>query len=300
MRPMVMLALLLWSAPAWAHGIESADSGWTIEPWVVVSLAISGALYARGYRRLPARSHHGPQHKRRNMLLFAGGWFCLAVALLSPLPGLSGRVFYLHMVEHEIIMMLAAPLLALSRPLAVMLWAFPRPWRRSLHTTGKAAGVAHLWRWLTHPVTATAVQAATLWFWHLPGPFEAALASEAVHTLQHACFLIAALLFWWTMAYGRFGRNAYGFGALCLFATSIQSSLLGALLAVSRTPWYPSYAAHPSAGLSAIEDQQLAGLIMWVPAGLVHAGAAFVLIALWLKHAGRPTRAEKHHVVWTH
>jgi putative membrane protein len=300
MTPLVTILVLLGSSPAWAHEIAPGGSTWIVEPWVAVSLTIAGVLYARGYRRLPARSHRGPQHKRRNLLLFAAGWLCLAIALLSPLPGLSGRVFYLHMVEHEIIMMLAAPLLALSRPLAVMMWALPRSWRRGLRMTGSRAGVPYLWRKIMHPVAATAIQAATLWFWHLPTPFEAALASEGVHTLQHACFLIAALLFWWTIAHGRFGRNGYGLGALCLFATSVQSSLLGALLAVSRTPWYPSYAEHASAGLSPIEDQQLAGLIMWVPAGLVHAAAAFILVALWLKHSDRSTRTEKHHVVWTH
>jgi len=143
---------------------------------------------------------------------------------------------------------------------------------------------------LTNPLVATGVQTMVLWSWHLPRMFEAALASPPMHALQHASFLASAVLFWWAMARRRTG---YGIGALCQFVTSLQTGMLGALMTFSASIWYPSYAGPGPGVLTALEDQQLAGLIMWIPAGLVHVGAALAMIALLLRTPGR-----SRHVVW--
>ena len=137
--------------------------------------------------------------------------------------------------------------------------------------------VAAPWRWLTGAVTATALQAAALWLWHAPALFDRALASEGWHVAQHGSFLLSALLFWTAMLAR---RTAPGIAALCLIVTAIVSGALGALMAFATSPWYAGYARLGLApmGLTPAEDQQVAGLLMWVPGGLVHAAVALVLV----------------------
>lgn len=150
------------------------------------------------------------------------------------------------MVEHELLMLVAAPLLVLSRPLAVMLWAFPPVVRRRLGGVGNSRLVSALWCKLTAPVPATLIQAAALWLWHAPMLFDLALASDGWHAAQHLSFLVSALLFWSAML-GRQGAasaavTTRAMAALCLFATSIVSGALGALMAFAQSPWYIGYA----------------------------------------------------------
>jgi cytochrome c oxidase assembly factor CtaG len=187
------------------------------------------------------------------------------------------------MTEHELIMLVAAPLLVLAEPLVILLWALPLRFRRALRSTTQAALIKWIWSWLTDPVFATLLQAAALWLWHAPSLFDLALAEEGWHAAQHLSFLVSALLFWTAML-GRKGGAGYlaerGVAALCLFATSIVSGALGALMAISESPWYAGYSALGMApfGLTPAEDQQVAGLVMWIPGGLIHAAAALMLV----------------------
>jgi cytochrome c oxidase assembly factor CtaG len=121
--------------------------------------------------------------------------------------------------------------------------------------------------------------------WHVPSLFEAVLHNELVHTVQHLSFLLSALLFWWALIHAR-GWMGYGAAVLYVFTTSIHSGLLGALLTFSQTVWYPSYIGLTSSwGLTPIEDQQLGGLIMWIPAGVLYAIAGLALLAGWLRES---------------
>lgn len=290
MRALAVAAILLAAGPAFGHGSAAGGGGEVgIDPWLGLPLLVSGLLYAVGLLRLALRRRRAVVGRRA--MLFAGGWLLLALPVATPLHDWGLESFAAHMVEHEIIMVLAAPLLALSRPLGVLLWGLPGTVRRGL-VRGSRRSLRGLWRRLTEPMTATALQAVVLWVWHVPAAFETAVHVPAAHALQHASFLATAVLFWWSLSFGRAGRRGYGLGAFCQFLTALQSGLLGALLTFARTPWYPTYAV-PGGRLSPLEDQQLAGLVMWVPAGLVHAGAAFVLIALWLNRSGR-----QRDVVW--
>ena len=163
----------------------------------------------------------------------------------------------------------------------------PRPLRQALGGGWKSP-LQSLWRRLTEPVTATAVQAVVMWAWHAPPLFDRALDSFGWHIAQHACFFLSSLLFWWAMLHPR-GRDAgYGVSAACLFATSLIGGALGALMSFSSSPWYADYAAMgmTGIGLDPIDDQRLAGLIMWIPGGLVHGVAALVLFYKWLKVGG--------------
>jgi putative membrane protein len=283
------LLLVTIAGPAMAHGgahaTVPAGPGWTWDAVLTVPLALSALLFAAGHVRLRRRAGQGRARLDRNGWLFAAGWLVLAGAVVSPLHEAGERSFTMHMIEHELIMLVAALLLALSRPLATMLWAFPAPVRRALAAVTRPAPVAATWRCLTDSIVATVLQLGVMWLWHAPPLFDRALGHEGWHIAQHLSFLVSALLFWWAMAHGRAGARGYGLAALCLFATSLGGGALGALMALSTSPWYASYAAMGLSpiGLTPTEDQQLAGLLMWIPGGLVHAGAALVLLHRWLQ-----------------
>ena len=288
MRQLTRL-LSLWACvaatPARAHAghDHGAPPGWTWDPWITLPLALAALLFALGWRALYARSSGGRAQLRKRAWLFAMGWLTLASALVSPLHEAGERSFTAHMIEHELLMLLAAPLLVMAEPLSAMLWAFPPSARRAIGRISASRPVSAGFLWLTGAVVATLLQAALLWIWHMPSLFDLALASEGWHAAQHLCFILSALLFWTAML-GRRGAGAGALGgralaAFCLLVTSFVTGALGALMAFSDSPWYAGYARLALApfGLSPAEDQQIAGLIMWVPGGLVHLVVALIL-----------------------
>jgi putative membrane protein len=276
------IALLL-PAIALAHAGEPLQpddlaSAWEFDPGVVIPLAISGLLYARGsnVQRVTAR---------RQKAYFWCGWALLAVALVSPLHPLGEVLFSAHMIQHELLMLAAAPLLVLSRPLTTFLFALPFEWRRSVGQLAKAKYVRGPWSFLTDPLTAWVVHAAAIWIWHAPFMFELTLKSELAHTAQHLSFFLSALLFWWALFYAH-GRKAYGPGVLYVFTTAVHTSILGALLTFAPRLWYPAYSTTTEAwGLTPLDDQQIGGLIMWVPAAVVYLAAGLWLFAAWLRES---------------
>jgi putative membrane protein len=197
-------------------------------------------------------------------------------------------LFSAHMTQHEVLMLVAAPLLVLGRPVIPFLWALPMSWRQSLGAAGKRRGVQVPWRTATKPSVAWAVHAVALWVWHVPVLFQATLQSDIIHTLQHVCFLGSALLFWWALIHGPQGLTGYGLAVLYMFTTSVHSGVLGALITFARHVWYPAYSeTTPSWGLTPLEDQQLGGLIMWVPAAAVYIIAGLALMAGWMRESER-------------
>ncbi|HEX7052832.1 MAG TPA: cytochrome c oxidase assembly protein [Burkholderiales bacterium] len=201
----------------------------------------------------------------RAALSFYAGCAAAAGALLGPLHELAEERLWAHMVQHELLMVLAAPLLVLGRPLKMLVRALPARWRRFVRVPRLCSDAA--FGSITH--------AAAVWLWHAPAFFAAALASPWLHFAQHASFFGSALLFWWSIAApGR--RHLAAIGAL--FATMVHTGVLGALMTFSRGSWYPGYE---------LADQQLAGLVMWVPAGLVYPLAAVFLGAQWLSRSVR-------------
>jgi putative membrane protein len=238
--------------------------------------------------RMWRRSGVGSGIRRWEAAAFAGGWTALFLALVSPLHPLGSALFSAHMVQHELLVAVAAPLLVLGRPMIPMLWAVPIGWRRAAGGWAKHGAARGAWRALTAPLVAWALHAAALWTWHLPGPYQATLRSGALHTLQHASFLGTALLFWYAVAHGRERRMGYGAAVFYLFATAMHGGALGALLTFASRPWYPEYAPTAAAwGLTPLEDQQLAGLIMWIPAGVSYLVAALVLMVAWMRESER-------------
>lgn len=283
MRRLALLLVLL-PATAAAHVLTPmATQGWRgPEPWMAIPMLLVAALYGLGFARLTRRSGPGRAELSRRGALFALGLTTLAGATLTPLHQLGGHSFTAHMAEHELIMLAAAPLFVLARPLGAMLWAFPAPTRQALAAIPRSRFGGGTWSVVSDPWLATVLQAGALWIWHLPSLFDRALKSEAWHAAQHLSFFVSALLFWSAMLGPR--RNAW-IAAACLFATSMASGALGAFMALSQSPWYAPYAALGLAafGLSPSQDQQLAGALMWVPGGLLHAAVAVAVLAPQLR-----------------
>ncbi|MER9140870.1 cytochrome c oxidase assembly protein [Mesorhizobium sp. M0830] len=281
-----------------SYGPGSQEAGWTLALPITLPLAAVALIYAGGALRLWRRSDRGRFLRVRQALLFAAGWIALAAALVSPIHALGERVFTAHMIEHELLMAVAAPLLVASLPAAAMMWALPVSLRRPFGHAGHASVVQAAWAAISRPLAATLLHGVAIWLWHVPALFHAALERGFFHYAQHASFLGTGLLFWWALL-PRHGREqAYGSAVMHLFLTSLHTGLLGVLLLVSPRLWYPANATGAEIwGLSPLEDQQLAGLIMWVPAGLVYGGAALLLAGLWIRSSGQRAGREASHAL---
>jgi cytochrome c oxidase assembly factor CtaG len=260
---------------------------------VAVLLVVASLLYACGVARLWRKAGVGRGIRIADAVRFALGMLTLVVALLSPLDALASRSFAAHMIEHELLMIVAAPLFVLSRPLEAWAWALTRRARHAVSSITHARFVRRLWLALAAPVAATFVHAVALWGWHVPALFVAALERPGLHVLQHACFFASALAFWWAM-FGGAARMPAAVSLACLFATMLHTSALGALLTFAPAALYAH--ANPGVpGLSPLEDQQLGGLVMWVPGGLAYVVVGLMIVASWLRE---PTlRASPPHAV---
>ena len=284
MRALIALLALLAAASAQAHvpeGLPVATSlwQWDLAPWLVFLMALSAFGYGLGLRRLWTHAGGRRGVSSQQAWAFALGWLSLVLALMSPLDPLGGRLFSAHMLQHELLMVVSAPLLVLGRPLATWTWALSPAQRRVVGRLFQRRGWVGFWSALTDPLVAWALHALALWAWHIPAAFDAALQNNALHILQHVCFLGTALFFWWSvLGHDPRGRYGPGHSAAYLFATMMHTSALGALLSLAPTPWYAPYIPLTGAlGLDPADDQQLGGLIMWVPAAL-----AYVIAALWV------------------
>lgn len=281
---------------AFAHAGQPPEphdlwTAWSIEPQVLLSLAIAGWVYARGVRTLWRRAGAGRGISYRQVRCFAAGLAVLAIALISPVDSVGSALFSVHMVQHLLLTLIAAPLLALGSPFLGSLWGIPRSKRRALGRWWRSArGWRAAWRVVSHPMVVWCAHTVVLWAWHLPVLYESALRDDLVHALEHASFFVTAFLFWWLLIHPGRHRLAHGLGVIYLFGAALQSGILGALIVFAPRPWYAMhYGTTRAWGLTPLEDQQLAGLIMWVPASLVYLIAiGALLFALLDTDAGLP------------
>jgi putative membrane protein len=274
----VVAALALVPRAAWAHPgtpvLEPHDfwRAWTPAPAVLLGLLLAAWLYARGLGGLWSRGGRGRVVTPARAWCFGGSLLALFVALVSPVDAAGEALFSAHMVQHLLLMMVAAPLMALGEPLLVMLWALPVAWRRVVGRRWRRAyRLRALWATVTVPGVAWVLHVSALWGWHVPTLYERALREQGIHVVEHASFFATALLFWWLLARQHGRRMGIGAALAYLFGAALQGTLLGATLTFARRPWYPShYGTTAGWGLSALEDQQLAGLLMWIPAGVAY------------------------------
>jgi cytochrome c oxidase assembly factor CtaG len=293
------LAMLAGSALAFALLTQSvaaaqpgkfSELGWNWDPWILAGLALAVLGYIRGLLRLNgaarARIFGGLRRPA-----FVGGIVILFFVLISPFDALDDQLFSAHMAQHLVLLMIAPPLLLFGRPAMACLWAFPLPARRAIGRVWNRFGVKPIVHALMSPLFVWILCSAVLWFWHLPGPYGWAVANEPVHALEHVCFFVSALMFW-SLVLEPLGRRRLDYGGTLLFVATfgVQNGLLGALLTFAGRPLYTSYLPTTAAwGLTPIEDQQLAGLLMWIPASLIHLSTLGVLFVVWLHEAERRT-----------
>jgi putative membrane protein len=273
---------LLAPSRGWAHQTPAAAldltltacfSAWSLRGDVMLVLMVVAAAYTCGWWRLSSRGHRGPAHGWQPAA-YLTGLTVLGLALLSPIDRFASMLFTLHMVQHLLLIMVAAPLLLLADPLSTFLWALPRRTRYRVGRLFSREGAVRQVLWiLTWMPVAWLVFVGTLWAWHHPVAYQAALRHEVIHDLEHLTFFGAALLFWWPIinpaprVHGCLHPGHPSLHILYLMTAAAQNVVLGALLALPQRVLYPFYAAAPRLWeLSPLNDQALGGGIMWVSA----------------------------------
>ena len=246
----------------------AALSAWNPEPVLVLALAVTATVYVRGWLRLRARDAERLPPWR--LAAFLGGLATLFVALASPLDTFADRLLAVHMAQHIVLLVVTPPLLLLGAPIGPLLQAVTsKRVRRAVGTT-----LVRLVDRLGHPVVGFVTMSGAVWGWHVPAAFELALRSEAWHVTEHASFLGAGLLFWWPIVQPWPSRARWPRWAMIpyLLLSDVQNTALAAILTFSDRVLYPTYARGPGA----LDDQILAGVLMWVmglaylvPAGII-------------------------------
>jgi putative membrane protein len=268
------------------HDWHELARAWEFEPLVVLGLVLTAWLYAAGLRRMWRDGGAGSGVRRWEAWCYWGGWLAILIALVSPLHPWGRVLFAAHMTQHEMLMLVAAPLVVLGRPVLVYLKALPRGLAGDLGRAANTPAWAAAWHAVSNPFSAWLIHGVILWVWHIPSWFQATIDNDVVHTLQHCSFLFSALLFWWAVTHGPGRAAAYGMTLLYLFTTALHSGLLGLLITVANRVWYPAYSGTTQSwGLTPLEDQQLGGLIMWIPAGVVYVVAALAFMAGWIRES---------------
>ncbi len=292
---------MLPTALDWAgHGAIAHDTAWwaawSADPLFLVPIVLVALCYARGLQGWSERSR---EHSKWRTASYYSGLAVLVLAYQSPLDRLGEHQFSMHMVQHNIVMMLVPPLILLGAPTTPMLRGMPR-WLRQHVVRPIAGNRAAYWayRLLTFPVVAIGLFAASQWFWHLyPGLFDRALNEDWLHNVQHLSFLAVAMLFWWNIIdpkplHSRIPplmRIIYFYGAM------IPKHVLSAFIVFADEPFYPTYErVYRFLPGSPLEDQQLAGLLMWVPFGeLLNLITAGIILGFWFKRGNEEQRARE-------
>ena len=260
-------------------------SAWNLHPVLLAGLLLTAWAYRRGRTRGPRRPVDTWRARCFTLALVA-----LGLALLSPLDALSNALASAHMVQHLLLLLVAAPLLALSAPSSAILRGSPLAVRRASGRWRRRLGLTHgNLAVLRHPAAVWLLQVGVLWFWHAAAPYDAALDNQFLHLLEHASFLVTAVLFWHVVIGVRgAARVSGGLGVLLVFAMAMASVFLSVLLTFARTPWYSGYATTTASwGLDPLTDQRVAGVIMWIPAGGIYLAAALVLLVTWIRATER-------------
>jgi cytochrome c oxidase assembly factor CtaG len=285
-RPVIAVILLLVTTQTvLAHEGEPPAphdlwTSWNWDPFILASLLFVAWVYAAD-----PRSQWGWRSVN-----FMAGLIALFIALISPLDALSAALFSAHMVQHMLLIVVVPPLLV---------WGIlPGGLATLLHRISSQRWLKPIWRFLMQPMIAWTLNTITLWICHAPGLYQAALENEALHLLEHLTFLMTSLLFWWTITRPRVRMAGRDPGIIALFTMAMQSGLLGALITFAPAPWYGVYESTTQPwGLSPLEDQQLAGAIMWIPMGAVYTIGALILFAMHLAWLERKSRGREERII---
>ena len=251
---------------------------WTFDPLTLAGLAVLIVLYTRGLVRSRGRS--GDLFPWWRPTSFYAGWTALLLGAVSPIDGLSGDLFLMHMVQHMLMMMVGPPLILVGAPVVPVLRGLPRILRDDLAIPlFQMRRVRKALSFLASPLTAWLAFVFTVWVWHIPALYNEAVTNEALHFLQHAMFISAAAFFWWIAIdpVPLKPRLSYALRLLYLFLATLQSTALAAIITLSEDVLYSYYESVPRLwGLTPGEDQMIAGLIMWIPG----AGIYFTVLSI--------------------
>jgi cytochrome c oxidase assembly factor CtaG len=261
---------------------------WNWNPLLGAALLLPAWAYAHGVMHLWRGGHGGRGVTHAQVAAFVAGMVGLAVALISPMDTLGHQLLSVHMLQHLLLMLIVPPLLVIGAPPSIFLWVLPLRWRRRVGAWGAHGSLlGRVWRIVSAPFAAWLLHAAAIWLWHVPGLYEAALTDPFVHWLEHVSFFGTAWLFWHAAL--RVENRLPGI--LLLFTTALHTSILGALMTFSNTVWYPIYVPLAAAwGVDVLEDQRMAGLIMWMPGGILYLIAILWLFAGVLRQADDDTQ----------
>lgn len=269
---------------AFAHGQTSLQENyswfaWDIDIFALSCLLVIGVLYHIGQHRVLLKKGIKKENIKIKGLYYYLGLFILALALLSPIDTMSNVLAWAHMLQHSLILMVASPLMVLGSPGFIAHWTFsPKGWRY----LGK---FRKIWKWiisssrLSRPILAWLIYSLTLWIWHIPLLYEAALSYEWLHDIQHISFFVTSFYFW-KILFDPYKERSLGIiNIFYTFIASLHGIILGALMALSPNVWYKYYSSTaPDYGYTALQDQQIAGFIMWMPAGISYVIAILFLI----------------------
>jgi putative membrane protein len=290
----LLVAALALPSPALAHGaIAPAPQlpgillQWRLEPFALAGVTLAGAGYFWAVRRI-GRGHPGHPHPPRRNWFFVAGLLALVLALTSPIEVYEGQLFSVHMVQHMLLELVAAPLLLAGAPITLALRvASPSVRRRLLKIL--QSRVTHL---VSFPIVAWVLFAAVNWGWHFSVLYDQALENPWLHYVEHASFLGAALLFWWPVlgVDPSTWRMPHPARLLYLFLAMPQNSFLGVALLSAGTVLYPHYITNlRSWGPTPLDDQRLGGTLMWVGGDLAFLTAMALVLAGWMRYEDRRT-----------
>ena len=250
--------------------VDAFLRSWPSAPWLSASLLLSATIYGRGWVVL----HHRDPHRWHGgkLAAFLGGLLTLFLAFSSPIEPFGSLLLQVHMIQHMLLMMVAPPLLWLGAPLFPMIRGIPRPIRVYwVVPVLRSPSIRSVLSRLSHPAPALALYVAATWFWHIPGVYEVALRSPVLHRLQHLCFLGSSFLFWYPVVRPYPARPRWTPWLLLpyLLIADVSNTVLSALLTFSDQALYLHYTQIPRlSGITAIDDQSTAGVIMWVPGSI--------------------------------
>lgn len=264
------------------------SSSWPLE-WPLAAIAVAAVLYFLGGR---ASATSATAAKRWRGTAFYGGLLALVIAIDSPVDAYADRLFFVHMIQHVLMAMVAPPLLLIGRPWPRLSRPLPLRARRPLARTVLAgptlSPVRRAFEWLAHPLPAFALFNGVLLTWHVPALYDLTLSNRLVHDFEHGLFFGTALLFW-AHALRTSGRPKLSDGQRVAYAVAglLISWGLALVLGLAPDPIYSGYASlgHRPFGLSALSDQHIAAGIMWVPASLPYSIAIYVAAYAWLDPA---------------
>jgi len=244
---------------------------WSFDPKIALGIVAALILYLRGWCIL--HRHSPTRFPSWRLFAFVGGLAAIWLAIASPLDAFSGLLLSAHMVQHLLLMFVAPPLILLGAPFLPLLRGLPRKFARDgIGPFLTSPALRQAGSTITHPLTCWIVMALTLCAWHVPAAFDLTLRSPAWHKVEHACFLGAALLFWWPVVLPFPSRPQWPLWSVpvYLLAADLLNTAISAILAFSDHVLYPQYLAAPRLfGTTALGDQCCAGVIMWVPGSLV-------------------------------